>query len=644
MVFKKKYNGKRFYGIGFKISFLFSSLAASLFIIMAFSIYIQEKEKLLENIHENLTHNVIHGVDEVESWFMQRKRIIDAAGKIFSSEETIENLKATSHIFNPFLSLGIDGTGLESMYLGTYDKEFYTGDGWIPPDDYDPTDRPWYKDAVQAGKTIFTDYYTDLDTNELAMAVVTPLIDHDKNLLGCLSIDIFLTEILEKIATVRLEGISVGMLDEKGIVLAHPDPKLVGQNHLEDPKYSDLMKTVYLEKNGYQYYTSDGKKKIMAFRQIGLTGWQMIYFVDLKILEKPLFLLKLRFILFTIGAVTLFIILSIFISRYFSIRINAVSANLKTISEGKLVVDIDHKYYRIRDEIGVLSLSLKEMVENQSHIVENIENNIEKVTNGSVIVRDISKKISVGANQQAAIAEEVSSSIEEMSANIHQNSSNAKKTGEIAQKAYLDSQRSCQVVLDAVTAMKEINDKISIVEDISRQTNMLALNAAIEAARAGEHGKGFAVVASEVRKLAERSQVAAGEISALSSSTVDAATTAKEMLECLVPDIKITSELIHEINMASQEQSVGVSQISSAILQLNDVTQANTSTSSEIADISDILACNAEESKEMISFFKIFQSEKNKQPIEDSREQTSPIQDNCEIKEKTLLYSINSVD
>jgi methyl-accepting chemotaxis protein len=178
------------------------------------------------------------------------------------------------------------------------------------------------------------------------------------------------------------------------------------------------------------------------------------------------------------------------------------------------------------------------------------------------------------------------------------------QTEKISVKSALDAREGGKSVSETVTAMKEIASKISIIEEIARQTNLLALNAAIEAARAGEHGKGFAVVASEVRKLAERSQVAAGEISHLSASSVQVAETAGEMLSKLVPDIQKTSELVQEITAASKEAETGADQINKAIQQLDQVIQQNAAASEEIASTSEELSSQAEQLQATIAFFK----------------------------------------
>ena len=224
----------------------------------------------------------------------------------------------------------------------------------------------------------------------------------------------------------------------------------------------------------------------------------------------------------------------------------------------------------------------------------------EYVASASQQLSATSEELSQGATEQAGSVEEASSSMEEMAANIRQNADNASQTEKIALKSSTDAEQGGQAVEKTVTAMKEIAQKISIIEEIARQTDLLALNAAIEAARAGEHGKGFAVVASEVRKLAERSQLAAGEISKLSSTSVDIAMKAGEMLTQIVPDIKKTAELVQEISVASNEQNAGADQINKALQQLESVVQQNAGGSEEMASTAEELSAQAEALKETI--------------------------------------------
>jgi methyl-accepting chemotaxis protein len=252
-----------------------------------------------------------------------------------------------------------------------------------------------------------------------------------------------------------------------------------------------------------------------------------------------------------------------------------------------------------------LGMSLQSMVERLRGVVGNAMSAADNVSSGSQQLSSGSEQLSQGATEQASSAEEASASMEEMAANIKQNADNAAQTEKIARQSSKDAEASGEAVNRAVNAMRTIAEKISIVQEIARQTDLLALNAAVEAARAGEHGRGFAVVASEVRKLAERSQQAAAEISGLSGETVKVATDAGEMLSKLVPDIRKTAELVAEISAACREQDIGASQINEAIQQLDKVTQQNAGASEEMSATSEELAAQAEELQASIAFFKV---------------------------------------
>lgn len=272
------------------------------------------------------------------------------------------------------------------------------------------------------------------------------------------------------------------------------------------------------------------------------------------------------------------------------------------VAAGDLTAEIDVTQ---ADEIGSLVASLKNMLRRLSVIVLDVKRCADNVMAGSEELSGSSEALSQGATEQAASAEEASSSMEQMAANIKQNADNALQTEKIALKSSTEAGESGQAVAETVLAMKEIAQKTSIIEEIARQTDLLALNAAIEAARAGEHGKGFAVVASEVRKLAERSQKAAGEISQLSVSSVDVAENAGRMLGELVPAIQKTAELVQEITAASNEQSSGADQINKAIQQLDEVIQENSSASEEMAATAEELTAQAGQLQTTIGFFKI---------------------------------------
>jgi methyl-accepting chemotaxis protein len=280
------------------------------------------------------------------------------------------------------------------------------------------------------------------------------------------------------------------------------------------------------------------------------------------------------------------------------VAMNEITSAAEEIANGNLTVDI-----RERSPQDKLMQALQAMVSGLTRTVSDIRAIAGEVSAASQSISTASIQVSKGASAQAAAAEEASSSMEEMVSNIKQNADNAQQTDKIANKSAKDAQESGKSVLEAVAAMKEIANKISIIEEIARQTNLLALNAAIEAARAGEHGKGFAVVAAEVRKLAERSQKAAAEINQLSATTLKVSEKSGEMLDKLVPDIQRTAELVQEISAASKEQDTGAEQINKALQQLEQVIQQNASASEEMASTTEELTGQSDQLVSALSFF-----------------------------------------
>ena len=257
------------------------------------------------------------------------------------------------------------------------------------------------------------------------------------------------------------------------------------------------------------------------------------------------------------------------------------------------------------DEVGDLIKALNAMTAKLRDVVGEVTAATRNVASGSQEMSATAEQLSQGATEQASSTEEASASMEEMSSTIKQSADNASQTEKIARQSAADAIASGEAVNNAVAAMQTIAEKIMVVQEIARQTDLLALNAAVEAARAGEHGRGFAVVASEVRKLAERSQAAAAEISTLSGTTVKVAQAAGEMLGKLVPDIQRTAELVEEISAGSREQNAGAAQINTAIQQLDKVTQQNTSAAEEMSATSEELASQAEQLQAAISYFRI---------------------------------------
>lgn len=279
-----------------------------------------------------------------------------------------------------------------------------------------------------------------------------------------------------------------------------------------------------------------------------------------------------------------------------SMRERARLAN--EIAKGDLTVNV--QVLSKEDELGT---ALAQMLDSLRSVVGEVYNASNNVAASSEEMSAAAQQLSQGATEQSSAAEQSTASMEQMVSSIQQNADNAKQTDRLAAKAAADAQVSGEAVAKAVQSMKEIAEKIRIIEEIARKTDLLALNAAVEAARAGEHGRGFAVVASEVRKLAERSQTAAAEISKLSSEGVSVAEIAGGLLMKLVPDIRRTAELVQEISAASTEQNSGATQINKALFELDEVIQQNASASEELASTAEELSSQAEQLQSSMAFF-----------------------------------------
>ena len=296
-----------------------------------------------------------------------------------------------------------------------------------------------------------------------------------------------------------------------------------------------------------------------------------------------------------------------------SLAIDQLQSNLQStievaqaISEGDLGIQP-----HVRSENDSLGLALTQMVDNLRETMSAIQAVADNVTGGSEQLRSAAQLIAEGANRQASSVQQSASAMEQMVVGIQQNARNAEDTEQIASQVAVEAKRSVNAVVRTAKAMKAVSDKIGVVEEITRKTDLLALNASVEAARAGEHGKGFAVVASAISKLAEISQQAAAEIVLASGEGKEQARSTREMLTQLLPEIEKTKDLVQDISASSDEQSIGATQINLAVQELDRIIQQNASASEELAATAEALSAQALELQQTIAYFRLHGSGKS---------------------------------
>jgi methyl-accepting chemotaxis protein len=499
-----------------------------------------------------------------------------------------------------------DATGRFLTYLTKMDNGKASRDVLI---DYETQETgPWYWEPKKRMNEFLTEpvVYPVQGKDVLMVSLMTPVINGGR-FLGTTGIDypIDFMQNMAKQANFYGGQYKISIVSAKGIYAAHTArPELINKHMSEEfpTLVSSMMKEIESGRTVVGSY--DGFMHVYVPLKVGKTTdfWQVRLSIPYSLITARANQLMINQII--IGLILIFIGISILIWFVTNLikPLGVMTAMAEAMSKGDLTFSADEAI--TNDEIGVVYNSFTEMKDKLNEIITEIREGAESIAAASNQLSSSSQTISQGASEQASGAEEVSSTMEQMASNIQHNTENARETEKItliASKGVASGAESASV---SSRAMHDIADKISFINEIARQTNILALNAAVEAARAGEYGRGFAVVAAEVRKLAEHSQKAAVDIDILSKKALEVAEDTGKKMNQIVPEIEKSARLVQEISAASNEQANGAEQVNMAIQQLSQITQQNAAASEELATNAEELASQANNLKDLISFFR----------------------------------------
>ncbi len=502
-------------------------------------------------------------------------------------------------------------TKLFQLYNPMFENIFYTFDGKAFIDginsksvghNLDEAQPEWYVTTKTTKKPYVGKIMQSPITGYPVIVSTFPIIDKNGEILSIFSLPInlngFSSDIVKSSENNAFKTI---VINNNGDIIAAEDSSKIYNFNLKEANNSlnALYQKITKSDTGVEYFQLDSAECIGVFQKINNNLITITYTQNSTYLDTIKASIY-NMLFFSIVFLSISMVITYFLARRVTNPVLKVVNLVNRMSTGDLT---GKSNYKSTDEIGELSIAYNNMIDKLKTIIGGIKESIDIIRGGATEISNSAVQIAQGANEQSASSEEIFSSMKQIAANIEQNAESARETENISVLAEEGIKDVTEKVNLSNKANTMIADKIQIINDIAFQTNILALNAAVEAARAGEHGKGFAVVAAEVRKLAERSKVAADEIVGLTNDSVRLSKESEQKMKSTVPQVIKTTKLVQEISAANQEQKNGVNQISTAIQQLNNVNQVNVSSSEELSGKSEELAAQAQELSALISYF-----------------------------------------
>ena len=608
-----------------KLILVFSVVSAIILLASSLTGYFFAKERFAENIEKQMTAAINSHVSKLDGWLLTKTKVVEiTAGTI---QTTVGNGEVPAAMLMGYKNRDKD---LADVYFGSSEGKLVTGSGWVPPADFDPRTRIWYKKAMEQKKLVFTDPYLDADTKQMTVSVALPYETASGQTLVVVSADILLQTLVDNVKEISLEGDGYAFLvDSKGYILAHPNSEFVSKNVFEVQKLkgiSAVVKDIIGNDQGYRNYQENGKDMIMVYKQIPSTQWVLCIKVEQAVVFAPLTYLKWMFIGITVASILLVIAVSIAVARRITRPLEALESQVRLLASGNLTVQAE---VAGDDEFSKLARGFNKMVSDLRGMIHDIQTSTVEMQGSSNKLIDISSNLAANSEEMSATVSMVSTSVEQISAGTEENASSAEHVSQsgkavvrmasemaaaakeavkaseyvaeevkgvstviedvsqsisqvavFAQEVAASCQRSIAITAEAKICSHDTNDIIQklsvsskqiskivdIIRNIAEQTNMLALNATIEAASAGDAGKGFAVVAGEVKELSKRTAEEAARIGQQIEDMQNGMGEAVAVVGKISNVIAETMEITQDIALAVGDQSECLSNTAGNVL------------------------------------------------------------------------------